>query len=69
MSKSTGKVAVVTGASNNSGVYGFAPIEAITEDDFHRHFNINLLGLLLTTQAAVKHLGEGGSISSTSALA
>src|ERR1700744_2127502 len=47
---------------NNSGVYGFSPIESITEEDFHRHFNVNVLGLLLTTQAAVKHLGEGGSI-------
>jgi 3-oxoacyl-[acyl-carrier protein] reductase len=47
---------------NNSGVYGFAPIEALTEEDFHRHFNVNVLGLLLTTQAAVKHLGEGASI-------
>jgi 3-oxoacyl-[acyl-carrier protein] reductase len=47
---------------NNSGVYGFAPIEAFTEEDFHRHFNVNVLGLLLTTQAAVKHLGEGASI-------
>jgi len=47
---------------NNSGVYGFAPLEAITEADFHRHFNINVLGLLLTTQAAVPHLGEGSSI-------
>jgi len=47
---------------NNSGVYGFAPIENITEEDFHRHFNVNVLGLLLTTQAAVKHLGEGSSI-------
>jgi 3-oxoacyl-[acyl-carrier protein] reductase len=47
---------------NNSGVYGFAPLENITEEDFHRHFNINVLGLLLTTQAAVKHLGEGSSI-------
>jgi 3-oxoacyl-[acyl-carrier protein] reductase len=47
---------------NNSGVYEFAPVEAITEDQFHRMFNINVLGLLLTTQAAVKHLGEGGSI-------
>jgi 3-oxoacyl-[acyl-carrier protein] reductase len=47
---------------NNSGVYEFAPIEAITEDHFHRHFNINVLGLLLATQAAVKYLGEGGSI-------
>jgi 3-oxoacyl-[acyl-carrier protein] reductase len=47
---------------NNSGVYGFAPIEDITEEDFHRHFNVNVLGLLLTTQAAVKYLGEGSSI-------
>jgi 3-oxoacyl-[acyl-carrier protein] reductase len=47
---------------NNSGVYEFAPIEAVTEDQFHKLFNINVLGLLLTTQAAVKHLGEGASI-------
>jgi 3-oxoacyl-[acyl-carrier protein] reductase len=47
---------------NNSGVYEFAPIEAVTEEHFHKQFNINVLGLLLTTQAAVKHLGEGGSI-------
>ncbi len=47
---------------NNSGVYEFSPIEAITEEHFHRIFNINVLGLLLVTQAAVKHLGEGGSI-------
>jgi 3-oxoacyl-[acyl-carrier protein] reductase len=47
---------------NNSGVYEFAPIEAVTEESFHRQFNINVLGLLLTTQAAVKHLGAGGSV-------
>jgi 3-oxoacyl-[acyl-carrier protein] reductase len=47
---------------NNSGVYEFAPIGDITEDHFHRMFNINVLGLLLTTQAAAKHLGEGGSV-------
>src|SRR5947207_7201563 len=47
---------------NNSGVYEFAPIEAFTEESFHRMFNINVLGLLLTTRAAVKHLGEGASI-------
>ncbi len=47
---------------NNSGVYEFAPIEAITEDQFHKAFNVNVLGLLLTTQAAVKHLSEGASI-------
>ncbi len=47
---------------NNSGVYEFAPLEAVTEDSFHRQFNVNVLGLLLTTQAAAKHLGEGASI-------
>lgn len=47
---------------NNSGVYEFGPVENITDAQFHRLFNINVLGLLLTTQAAVKHLGEGGSI-------
>src|SRR5712691_6159271 len=39
---------------NNSGVYEFAPIEAVTEQHFHKIFNINVLGLILTTQAAVK---------------
>lgn len=47
---------------NNSGVYEFAPIEEVTEEQFHRIFNVNVLGLLLTTQAAVKHLKEGASI-------
>ena len=47
---------------NNSGVYEFAPLEAITEAQFHKIFDINVLGTLLTTQAAAKHLTEGGSI-------
>jgi len=47
---------------NNSGVYEFLPIEALTEEHYHKIFNVNVLGLLLTTQAAVKHLGEGASI-------
>lgn len=47
---------------NNSGVYEFAPLEAITEEHFHKQFNVNVLGLLLTAQAAAKHLGEGASI-------
>ncbi len=54
---------------NNSGVYEFSPIEAVTEEHFHRIFNINVLGLLLVTQAAVKHLGEGGSIINIGSLA
>jgi 3-oxoacyl-[acyl-carrier protein] reductase len=47
---------------NNSGVYEFTPIEGVTVDQFRKLFNVNVLGLLLTTQAAVKHLGEGASI-------
>jgi len=47
---------------NNSGVYEFAPLSDITEESFHKQFNVNVLGLLLTTQAAAKHLGEGGSV-------
>jgi 3-oxoacyl-[acyl-carrier protein] reductase len=47
---------------NNSGVYEFAPVEDVTEDHFNKMFNINVLGVLLTTGAAVKHLGEGASI-------
>ena len=47
---------------NNSGVYELAPISDVTEESFHRQFNVNVLGLILTTQAAAKHLGEGASI-------
>jgi 3-oxoacyl-[acyl-carrier protein] reductase len=47
---------------NNSGVYEFAPIEAFTEEQFHKMYNINVLGALLTTQAAVKYLAAGASI-------
>ena len=47
---------------NNSGLYEFAPLEEITEDRFHKLFNVNVLGLLLTTRAAIPHLGEGASI-------
>ena len=55
---------------NNAGVYQFAPIEAVTEDEFHREFNTNVLGLLLATQEAVKHFGaEGGSVINVSSIA
>ena len=48
---------------NNAGIYEFAPLEAVTADHFHRQFNLNVLGLILTTQEAIKHFGpEGGSI-------
>ncbi len=54
---------------NNSGVYEFAPLEAITEEHVHKQFNVNVLGLLLVTQAAVKHMGSGGSIVNISSVA
>jgi 3-oxoacyl-[acyl-carrier protein] reductase len=47
---------------NNSGVYEFLPLDAITEEHYDKLFNVNVRGLLLTTQAAAKHLGEGASI-------
>jgi len=48
---------------NNAGVYEFAPLEQITEDQFHRMFNTNVLGLILATKEASKHFGpEGGSV-------
>lgn len=47
---------------NNSGVYEFAPVEEITEEHYRRQFDINVLGVLLTTRAAAKHLGLGASI-------
>jgi 3-oxoacyl-[acyl-carrier protein] reductase len=53
---------------NNSGIYEFAPIEEITEEHFHKQFNTNVLGVLLTTQAAAKHLGEGASIINVSSV-
>ena len=40
---------------NNAGIYEFGPLEAITPDHFHKQFNLNVLGLLLVTQAAVAH--------------
>ena len=68
--KSFGRLDVLV---NNAGVYEFAPIEEVTEEAFHRQFNINVLGLLLATQEALKHFGaEGGNvinISSTASLA
>ncbi len=47
---------------NNAGVYKFGAIEETTEDDFHRHFNVNVLGPLLAIREALKHFRpEGGS--------
>jgi 3-oxoacyl-[acyl-carrier protein] reductase len=48
---------------NNAGVYEFLPIEGVTAEHYHRIFNINVLGLLLTTQEALKHFpATGGSV-------
>ena len=55
---------------NNAGIYEFAPLESITAEHFHKHFNLNVLGLLLTTQEAVKLIGPtGGSIINMSSIA
>ncbi len=48
---------------NNAGIYEFSPLEQVTEEHFHKQFNLNVLGLLLTTQESLKHFGPaGGSI-------
>jgi 3-oxoacyl-[acyl-carrier protein] reductase len=58
--KAYGKLNILV---NNAGIYQFAPLDAVTEDLFHSQFNLNVLGLLLTTREAVKLFGpEGGSV-------
>jgi 3-oxoacyl-[acyl-carrier protein] reductase len=58
--KAFGKLDVLV---NNAGVYQFAALGEITEEQFHRQFNTNVLGLILATQEAAKLFGpEGGSI-------
>jgi 3-oxoacyl-[acyl-carrier protein] reductase len=65
--KSFGKVDVLV---NNAGVYKFAPIEDVTEEDYRWHFDINVLGPLLTIKEALKHFpAEGGSIINVSSVA
>jgi 3-oxoacyl-[acyl-carrier protein] reductase len=54
---------------NNSGVYEFAPLEAVSEAHYRRLFDVNVLGVLLASQAAARHLGEGGSIVNISSAA
>ena len=51
---------------NNAGVYNLLPLDEVTEEDFHRHFNINVLGLLLATKEAAKLFGDEGAASSIS---
>lgn len=58
--KTFGKVDVLV---NNAGVYKFAPLEDVTEQEFHRIFNTNVLGLILATREAAKYFnGNGGSV-------
>lgn len=45
---------------NNAGIYEFAPLEQITEEHFHKQFNLNVLGLLLASQVAASQFGPGG---------
>ncbi|HET9285104.1 MAG TPA: glucose 1-dehydrogenase [Candidatus Angelobacter sp.] len=48
---------------NNAGIYGFAPLESVTEEEFHREFGTNVLGLILATREAVPYFGAaGGSV-------
>jgi 3-oxoacyl-[acyl-carrier protein] reductase len=55
---------------NNAGVYEFLPLEEVSEQHFHRHFDTNVLGMLLSTQTALKHFNpEGGSIINIGSLA
>jgi 3-oxoacyl-[acyl-carrier protein] reductase len=58
--KAFGKIDILV---NNAGVYEFTPLEEVTEESFHRHFDVNVLGLLLATQEAVKQFDStGGNI-------
>ena len=53
----------ITTLVNNAGIYEFKPIGDVTPEHFHKQFNVNVLGLLLTTQAAVTHFDpKGGSV-------
>src|SRR3984893_19267112 len=55
--KAFGKIDILV---NNAGVYRFEPLEEITEEEFHRQFNTNVLGLILATQEAAKYFGPQG---------
>ncbi len=55
---------------NNAGVYSFGPLEAATEEEFHRQFTTNVLGVITATQEAAKYFGpNGGSIINVSSIA
>jgi 3-oxoacyl-[acyl-carrier protein] reductase len=55
---------------NNAGIYEFAPLEEVTPEHFHKHFDLNVLGLILASQEAARHFGPaGGSIINISSVA
>ncbi len=55
---------------NNAGIYEFSPLETVTEEHFHKHFNLNVLGLILASQAAVRLFdAAGGNIVNISSIA
>jgi 3-oxoacyl-[acyl-carrier protein] reductase len=65
--KAFGKVDVLV---NNAGVYLFSPLEQVTAEDYKRQYDTNVLGLLLTTKAALPHFpAEGGSVVNISSIA
>jgi len=65
--KAFGKVDILV---NNAGVYEFVPVEDVTEQQFHKMFDTNVLGMLLASQEALKHFtAEGGSIINIGSLA
>ena len=64
--KAYGKLDILV---NNAGIYEFAPVGTITPEHFHKQFDLNVLGLILTTQEAIKYIGpEGGSILNISSI-
>jgi 3-oxoacyl-[acyl-carrier protein] reductase len=64
--KKFGKVDILV---NNAGVYEFAPLDHITIEQYHKMFDLNVLGLILASQEAAKHIKEGGSIINISSVA
>lgn len=57
--KAFGKLDILV---NNAGVYEFMPLEGVTEDHFHKQFNLNVLGLILATKKAAEDFGDKGGV-------